>query len=43
MRGYLQVSFSISISLVKIYISHITIYQGKNPFELVGTILKSHF
>ena len=34
------ISFSISITLVKIYISHIVINWGKNNFELVGTILK---
>ena len=32
-------SFWISIALVKIYISCIIINQGKNTFELVGTVL----
>ena len=40
MRGYPQFSFSISIKLVKIYISRIIINRGKNTFELVGTALK---
>ena len=40
MRGYPQFSFWISITLVKIYISCIIINQGKNTFELVGTVLK---
>ena len=40
MRGYLQFSFSISITLIKIYISRIIINRGKNTFELVGTVLK---
>ena len=39
MRGYPQISFWISITLVKIYISRIIINRGKNPFELVGTAL----
>ena len=34
-----QFSFWISIILVKIYISCIIINQGKNTFELVGTVL----
>ena len=41
MHGYPQCSFLISITLFKIYISHIIINQGKNTFELVGTFLKS--
>ena len=41
MRGHLQFSFSISITLVKSYISCIIIYRGKNTFELAGTVLKS--
>ena len=40
MRGYPQFSFSISITLVKIYISCIIINRDKNTFELVGTVLK---
>ena len=39
--SYLQFSFSISITPVKIYISCIIINQGKNTFELVGTILNT--
>ena len=39
MGGYPQFSFSISITLVKIYISRIIINWGKNTFELVGTVL----
>ena len=39
MRGYRQFSFSISITLVKIYISRIITNRGKNTFELVGTAL----
>ena len=39
MHGYTQFSFSISITLVKIYISRIIINWGKNTFQLVGTIL----
>ena len=34
--------FSISITLVKIYISCIIINRGKNTFELVGTVLNCH-
>ena len=41
MRGYPQYSFWISITLVKIYISCININQGKNTFELVGTVLNT--
>ena len=43
MRGYPQFSLWISITLVKIYISFIIINQGKNTFELVGTVLKLIF
>ena len=39
MRGYPQLSFWISMTLVKIYISCIIINRGKNTFELVGTVL----
>ena len=39
MRGYPQFSFSISITLVKIYVSRIIINRAKNIFELVGTVL----
>ena len=35
------ISFSISITLVKVFISRIIINRGKNTFELVGTVLKS--
>ena len=38
MRGYPQLSFWISITLVKIDISCIIINRGKNPFELVGAV-----
>ena len=41
MRGYPQVSFWISITLGKIYLSCIIINQDKNSFELVGTVLKT--
>ena len=40
MCGYPQFSFWISITFIKIYISCIIINQGKNTFELVGTVLK---
>ena len=40
MRGYLQFSFWISITHVRIYISCIVINRGKNIFELEGTVLK---
>ena len=43
MCGYPQFSFSISITLVKIYISRIIINRGKNTFELVGTVLKQRY
>ena len=43
MCGYPPFSFLISITLVKIYISHIIINRGKNTFELVGTVLKSTY
>ena len=35
-----QFSFSISITLVEIYISRIIINRGKNTFELVGPVFK---
>ena len=41
MRGYSQFSFWISITLGKIFLSCIIINQGKNTFELVGTVLKT--
>ena len=43
MRGYSQFSVWISITLVKIYIFSIIINQGKNTFELVGTVLNRPF
>ena len=43
MCGYPKFSFSISIALVKIYISRIIINRGKITFELVGTGLKGDF
>ena len=42
MRGYLQFSFWISTTLVKIYLSCIIVNRGKNTFELVGTVLNSY-
>ena len=39
MRGYPQVSFWISIALVKKYISCVIINRCKNTFDLVGTVL----
>ena len=39
MRGYPQFSFSISITLGKIYVSRIIINRAKNIFELVGAVL----
>ena len=41
MHGYPLFSFWISITHVKIYISCIIINQGKNTFELVGTLLQT--
>ena len=43
MRGYAQLSFLISKTLVKIYISRIIINRGKNTIESVGTVLKICF
>ena len=43
MRGYPQFSFWISKTLVKIYLYCIIINQGKNTYELVGTVLKSRY
>ena len=40
-RGYPQFSFSISITLVTIYISRIIVKWDKNTFELVGTVFKT--
>ena len=40
MHGYPKFSFWISLTLVKIYLSCITINWGKNTFELVGPVLK---
>ena len=41
MQGYPQLSFSISITCVKIYISCIITHRGKNTFKLVGTVLNT--
>ena len=40
MRVYPQFSSRISVTLVKINISCLIVNQGKNTFELVGTVLK---
>ena len=39
-NAYLQFSFWISVTLIKIYLSFIIINRGKNTFKLVGTVLK---